>query len=147
MNIAEYARSLVLVSSVVAVLWACDATAQTVKVTPLGSHTGELCQNDRALLFEDPTGVRILYDVGTAVAGGGDPRLGEVHVVLLSHAHGDQRQWRLCRIAEFVVLRGSQGFRPNHAVFIPTPIDHHPMNPVEIDITPGDRILFPPNQE
>ena len=89
MNIAESARPLVLVSSVVAVLWACDATAQTVKVTPLGSHTGELCQNDRALLFEDPTGVRILYDVGTAVAGGGDPRLGEVHVVLLSHAHGD----------------------------------------------------------
>ena len=89
MNIAGSSRSLVLVFSVVAVLWVCDATAQTVKVTPLGSHTGELCQNDRALLFEDPTGVRILYDVGTAVAGGGDPRLGEVHVVLLSHAHGD----------------------------------------------------------
>ena len=89
MNIAGSAQSLVLVSAVVAALWACDATAQTVKITPLGSHTGELCQNDRALLFEDPTGVRILYDVGTAVAGGGDPRLGEVHVVLLSHAHGD----------------------------------------------------------
>ena len=58
-------------------------------MTPLGSHTGELCQNDRALLFEDPTGVRILYDVGAGVAGGNDPRLGEVHVVLLSHAHGD----------------------------------------------------------
>ncbi len=63
--------------------------AQSVKITPLGSHAGELCQNDRALLFEDPTGVRILYDVGTAVAGGTDPRLGDVHVVLLSHAHGD----------------------------------------------------------
>ena len=33
-----------------------------VKVTPLGSHSGELCAQDRALLFEDPTGVRILYD-------------------------------------------------------------------------------------
>ena len=63
--------------------------AQLVKITPLGSHEGELCQNDRALIFEDPTGVRILYDVGTAVAGSTDPRLGEVHVVLLSHAHGD----------------------------------------------------------
>jgi L-ascorbate metabolism protein UlaG (beta-lactamase superfamily) len=63
--------------------------AQFVKITPLGSHAGELCQNDRALLFEDPTGVRILYDVGATVAGGTDPRLGEVHVVLLSHAHGD----------------------------------------------------------
>jgi L-ascorbate metabolism protein UlaG (beta-lactamase superfamily) len=65
------------------------ASAQTVKITPLGSHTGELCQNDRALLFEDPTGVRILYDAGRTVAGGTDPRLGAVHVMLLSHAHGD----------------------------------------------------------
>ncbi|MGH8246983.1 MAG: MBL fold metallo-hydrolase, partial [Gammaproteobacteria bacterium] len=89
MNLARVARSLALVSAVVAVLWTSDARAQTVKVTPLGSHTGELCQNDRALLFEDPTGVRILYDVGTAVAGGSDPRLGDVHVVLLSHAHPD----------------------------------------------------------
>ncbi len=65
------------------------ASAQTVKVTPLGSHAGELCGNDRALLFQDPTGVRILYDAGRTVAGGSDPRLGDVHVVLLSHAHGD----------------------------------------------------------
>jgi len=65
------------------------ASAQAVKITPLGSHAGELCFNDRALLFEDPTGVRILYDVGRTVAGGADPRLGDVHVVLLTHAHGD----------------------------------------------------------
>ena len=63
--------------------------AQFVKITPLGSHAGELCQNDRALLFEDPTGVRILYDVASTVAGATDPRLGDVHVVLLSHAHED----------------------------------------------------------
>lgn len=63
--------------------------AQTVKITPLGSHAGELCQNDRALLFEDPTGVRILYDAARTITGGTDPRLGDVHVVLLSHAHGD----------------------------------------------------------
>ena len=61
----------------------------TVKIAPLGSHTGELCPDDRALLFEDPTGVKILYDAGRTVAGSGDPRLGDVHVVLLSHAHGD----------------------------------------------------------
>ena len=36
------------------------AAAQTVKVTPLGTHTGELCDRDRATIFEDPTGVRIL---------------------------------------------------------------------------------------
>ena len=63
--------------------------AQTVKITPLGSHAGEFCQNDRAMLFEDPTGVRVLYDAGRTVAGATDPRLGDVHVILLSHAHGD----------------------------------------------------------
>ncbi|HUR00012.1 MAG TPA: MBL fold metallo-hydrolase [Gemmatimonadaceae bacterium] len=68
---------------------AAAASAQNVKITPLGSHTGEFCATDRALIFEDPTGVRILYDAGQSVAGGTDPRLGMVHVVLLSHAHGD----------------------------------------------------------
>jgi Predicted Zn-dependent hydrolases of the beta-lactamase fold len=63
--------------------------AQTVKITALGSHAGELCQNDRALIFEDPSGVRVLYDAAATIAGGTDPRLGDVHVVLLSHAHGD----------------------------------------------------------
>jgi len=65
------------------------AFAQNVKITPLGSHTGELCAQDRATIFEDPTGVRILYDAGHSVTGADDPRLGDVHVVLLSHAHGD----------------------------------------------------------
>jgi L-ascorbate metabolism protein UlaG (beta-lactamase superfamily) len=65
------------------------AFAQTVKITPLGSHTGEFCDRDRATIFEDPTGVRILYDAGQSVTGAGDPRIGDAHVVLLSHAHGD----------------------------------------------------------
>lgn len=65
------------------------AAAQTVKVTPLGTHEGELCSRDRATIFEDPTGVRILYDVGQSVMGATDPRLGTVHVVLLTHAHTD----------------------------------------------------------
>jgi len=65
------------------------AGGPTVKVTPLGTHAGELCNRDRAMIFEDPTGVRILYDAGASVLGGDDPRLGVVHVVLLSHAHGD----------------------------------------------------------
>jgi len=59
-----------------------------VKVTPLGSHSGELCARDRAFLFEDPTGVRILYDPGFMLDET-DPRLGDVHVILLSHAHSD----------------------------------------------------------
>ena len=70
-------------------LSASTALAQNVKITPLGSHDGELCANDRATLFEDPTGVRILYDVGHTLTGADDPRLGNIHIVLLSHVHGD----------------------------------------------------------
>ncbi len=70
-------------------LAALPAIAQNVKITPLGSHPGELCANDRATLFEDPTGVRIFYDAGQTVTGADDARLGDIHVVLLSHAHGD----------------------------------------------------------
>lgn len=60
-----------------------------VKVTPLGSHDGEFCSRDRALVFEDPSGTRILYDAGRTVAGPDDPRLGKIDVVLVSHMHGD----------------------------------------------------------
>ena len=67
---------------------ASAAWAQNVKVTPLGSHAGELCTRDRATIFEDPTGVRILYDAGQSVTGADDPRLGKIDVVILSHAHG-----------------------------------------------------------
>ena len=70
-------------------LAASPAIAQNVKITPVGSHPGELCANDRATIFEDPTGVRILYDVAQNVTGADDPRLGEIHLVLLSHLHGD----------------------------------------------------------
>ena len=70
-------------------LAASPAVAQNVKITPVGSHPGELCANDRATIFEDPTGVRILYDVAHNVTAGDDPRLGTIHLVLLSHMHGD----------------------------------------------------------
>src|SRR6201991_649736 len=65
------------------------AFAQTVKVTPLGGIDGEFCAQDRALVFEDPNGTRVLYDPGHTVAGGGDARLGKVDVILVSHMHGD----------------------------------------------------------
>jgi L-ascorbate metabolism protein UlaG (beta-lactamase superfamily) len=65
------------------------AMAQTVKITPLGSHDGEFCRLDRAMIFEDPDGTRILYDAGRTVAGADDSRLGKIDAVLLSHVHGD----------------------------------------------------------
>ncbi len=74
--------------SVVAV-YSSHVWAQNVKITPVGSHTTQFCRNDRALLFEDPEGLRILYDPGRSVAGGTDPRLGNVHVMILSSVHAD----------------------------------------------------------
>ena len=63
--------------------------ADEVAVTPLGSHEGEFCAFDRALVFEDPNGTRVLYDAGRTVVGPDDPRLGDIDVVLVSHLHGD----------------------------------------------------------
>jgi L-ascorbate metabolism protein UlaG (beta-lactamase superfamily) len=66
--------------------------AQNVTITPLGAQEGEFCVGDRALLFEDPTGVRVLIAPGRTVQGSGDVRLGSlgsVHVLLIDHPHVD----------------------------------------------------------
>ena len=81
-----------------------------VLVTPLGSQSGDLCRNDRAVLFQDPTGVRILYDPGRTVNDGSDSRLGDIHVLLLSHAHGDH-------IGDQYVGTAGCGAGPNGAAF------------------------------
>ena len=73
----------------ISALMAHAAVAADVKVTPLGGQEGEFCPQDRALIFEDPNGTRILYDAGRTVAGAADPRLGKIDVVLVSHMHGD----------------------------------------------------------
>jgi L-ascorbate metabolism protein UlaG (beta-lactamase superfamily) len=65
------------------------AAAPTVKVTSLGGVDGEFCPQDRAFVFEDPNGTRILYDPGRTVAGATDPRLGKIDIILVSHMHGD----------------------------------------------------------
>ena len=65
------------------------AQAQNVKITPLGTHDGEFCAQDRALIFEDPNGTRVLYDPGRSIAGATDPRLGKIDIILVSHMHGD----------------------------------------------------------
>jgi len=85
---------VLLASLAAAALAGCAATAQnagpgTVKITSLGSHDGELCPLDRAIVFEDPDGTRILYDAGRTVRGPADPRLGKIDAILLSHVHGD----------------------------------------------------------
>jgi L-ascorbate metabolism protein UlaG (beta-lactamase superfamily) len=73
-----------------AALLSCPALAQqSVKITPLGGIDGEFCPQDRALIFEDPNGTRILYDPGRTVAGASDPRLGKIDIILVSHMHGD----------------------------------------------------------
>ncbi|MGB3788112.1 MAG: MBL fold metallo-hydrolase [Phormidesmis sp.] len=81
--------ALFVLSAVMLGSGAANATEGDVKITPLGSHDGEFCAFDRALVLEDPNGLRILYDAGRTVAGAADPRLGEIDVVLVSHVHGD----------------------------------------------------------
>lgn len=66
-----------------------SAWAANVKITPLGGQVGEFCRLDRALVFEDPNGTRLLYDPGRSVAGPTDPRLGKIDAILVSHMHGD----------------------------------------------------------
>ena len=78
-----------LIALLGAVAIAAPAVAQTVKVTPLGGFDGEFCAQDRALIFEDPNGTRVLYDPGRTVMGGSDPRLGKIDIVLVTHTHGD----------------------------------------------------------
>jgi L-ascorbate metabolism protein UlaG (beta-lactamase superfamily) len=87
--------ALAVVAATASVSW-----SQNVKVTPLGAASGEFCVGDRALLFEDPTGVRVLIAPGRTVGkdlggtihvrGSADDRLaGGVHVLLIDHPHVD----------------------------------------------------------
>ena len=85
-------RELTVSMALLSLMPGWTALAQTddpVKVTPLGGQEGEFCALDRALVFEDPDGTRILYDAGRTVAGADDPRLGRIDAVLISHMHGD----------------------------------------------------------
>lgn len=87
MQIARFTSTLLACGALV--FAATAAQAQNVKITPLGSHEGEFCPLDRAMIFEDPDGTRLLYDAGRTVAGPQDPRLGDIDVLLVSHMHGD----------------------------------------------------------
>jgi L-ascorbate metabolism protein UlaG (beta-lactamase superfamily) len=80
--------NLAAIGAVAAAL-AFPAIAQNVKVTPLGGFDGEFCAQDRALIFEDPNGTRVLYDAGRTVMGASDPRLGKIDIILITHTHGD----------------------------------------------------------
>lgn len=90
MNFLRTARFIpAVLAAGLALATAPAAAADNVKITPLGSHDGEFCPFDRAMILEDPDGTRLLYDAGRTVAGPDDPRLGEIDVVLVSHMHGD----------------------------------------------------------
>jgi L-ascorbate metabolism protein UlaG (beta-lactamase superfamily) len=88
MSISNRSTRIACLGAIGALL-AFPALSQTVKVTPLGGIEGEFCPQDRALIFEDPNGTRILYDPGRTVAGADDPRLGKIDIILVSHMHGD----------------------------------------------------------
>ncbi len=85
----QFPFSMIFVLVSLSLLVASPVSAHNVKITPLGSHDGEFCSRDRALIFEDPDGTRLLYDAGRTVAGPKDTRLGKIDVVLVSHMHGD----------------------------------------------------------
>jgi L-ascorbate metabolism protein UlaG (beta-lactamase superfamily) len=81
--------AMAAIGAAVSAALAQPAWSENVGITALGSHEGEFCRSDRALIFEDPDGTRILYDAGRTVRGPEDERLGEIDAVLLSHVHGD----------------------------------------------------------
>ena len=89
LRIVRFPFILISVLACFSFLVVSSVRADNVKITPLGSHEGEFCSRDRALIFEDPDGTRLLYDAGRTVAGAEDIRLGKIDVVLVSHMHGD----------------------------------------------------------
>ena len=109
---------------------AFPAAAQTVKVTPLGGIDGEFCAQDRALVFEDPNGTRVLYDPGHTVAGGTDPRLGKIDVILVSHMHADH-------VGEAHIKASGAGSCAKPDLSVPTP----DTNVVDIALAKKARIV------
>ena len=74
--------SLILALLLFAVMRSGRTASALVTITPLGSAEGEFCVGDRALLFEDPTGVRVLIAPGRTVNGSGDSRIAPLGSVL-----------------------------------------------------------------
>jgi L-ascorbate metabolism protein UlaG (beta-lactamase superfamily) len=120
---------IALASALFAAL-AQPALAQTVKVTPLGGIDGEFCAQDRALVFEDPNGTRVLYDPGRTVAGGTDPRLGKIDVILASHMHADH-------VGEAHIKASGAGSCARPDLSVPTP----DTNVVDIALAKKARIV------
>jgi len=85
----QFSTKHLILGGAFSILISASAQAADVKITPLGSHDGEFCKFDRAMILEDPDGTRLLYDAGRTVAGATDPRLGKIDAILVSHMHGD----------------------------------------------------------
>jgi L-ascorbate metabolism protein UlaG (beta-lactamase superfamily) len=88
-HLTHFRNSLIRALLCSALFITAPVMAGNVRITPLGSHDGEFCSRDRALILEDPDGTRLLYDAGRTVAGPQDKRLGRIDVILVSHMHGD----------------------------------------------------------
>jgi L-ascorbate metabolism protein UlaG (beta-lactamase superfamily) len=122
-----------IISVFLSLCFSCSASAIAgqVKVTSLGSHDGEFCARDRAMLFEDPDGTRLLFDVGRTVTGADDPRLGNIDAVLLSGVHGDH-------IGDSRMTANGQGTCSKPL----TPVDLKPVtNTVEIAVAKKARVI------
>ena len=101
------------------------APGGVVKVTPLGGFDGEFCAQDRALVFEDPNGTRVLYDPGRSVMRATDPRLGKIDILLVSHMHGDHLGNAYTKVrglygARLAVMNIGDGFTtgPSEAAYV-----------------------------
>ena len=127
---AQPALGSIAAAGVLCALFIQPAVAQTVKVTPLGGIDGEFCAQDRALVFEDPNGTRVLYDPGHTVAGGTDPRLGKIDVVLVSHMHADH-------VGEAHIKASGAGSCARPDLSVPTP----DTNVVDIALAKKARIV------
>ena len=130
-------RTMMMTLSVMALLLSqapVSSQGGLVQVTPLGSVAGELCASDRAILFEDPLGIRILYDPGRTVDES-DGRLGTVDVVLLSHVHADH-------LGDVRPARdpATNRSRQDHNRRLPT------LGPTWITAEHSRRVCRPPNQ-
>ena len=106
--------------------------AQSVKVTPLGGFDGEFCAGDRALVFEDPNGTRLLYDPGRSVVGAGDAFLAQWLASVLDSSASTEEALRaaVATGAASVLDVGAGRFDPAEARRLAAAVELRELQPV-----------------